>query len=183
MDTPAQPDDAPARCDLPLKYAEPRESRSRGRSFPRLSAGEVDLARRLSALLGAPTSRAGDPWPLVRALVALMSPDVVRDLRLEPEVITRDQHLALLTIDIRREVDGCDLLVRVSCEVHATEPGEDTQDVTAVEMTAWGTTVQLDAAVTLTSGELDYVDSRVEAARAWICERIHDDAIDASEVR
>jgi hypothetical protein len=166
--------------------AQDRESRAKSpahrSTFPRLTAAEVDLARRLSTLLGAPTSRAGEPWPLVRALVALMSPDVARDVRAD-ETVARDGHLALLTIDIAREADDCELTVRVVCEVHATEPGEDTQEATAVEMLAWGQRIALDAGVSLTPGEAKHVDERVEAARAWLSDRIHDDRIEAcSEV-
>jgi hypothetical protein len=166
--------------------AQDRESRAKSpahrSTFPRLTAPELDLARRLSALLGAPTSRAGEPWPLVRVLVALMSPDVVRDVRAS-ETVTRDGHLALLTIDIAREAADCELTIRVACEVHATEPSEDTQEATAVEMLAWGQRIVLDAGVSLTPGEAHHVDERVEAARAWLSERIHDDRIEAcSEV-
>lgn len=158
-----------------LDHERPCRIRCRNRaegSFPRLTAGEVDLARRLSTLLGAPTSRAGDPWPLVRTLVGLMSPDAIRDIHVDPEALTRDGEWALLTVAIRRCAAECELLVLVQCQIHAEDEGEDTQESTAAELVAYGHSVPLDAGVTLSPGELDYVEERIAAARAWLREEV-----------
>ena len=165
--------------DTPHKLNESARSGSCSCQAPRHDA---DLTRRLAGVLGTYAAQI-DPG-LTRALGMLFATDVIRGVDSPDESVTRDCEWALLSLRLPRVgPDGWVLDVLCQVQVHAFDDAEDTTDVTAVRVAHGLWSTGLDVRCHLTPGELDYLSERVEAARAWVRERCHDDDISSAEAR
>lgn len=148
----------------------------------RFDASDADLARRLCALLSTAKNphRTGQPWDLIRALAALLSPDRIEDVD-ATDAVDRDEDT--LTVTIVRRFEEWSLSIHVAVAISALRPEFDVWEVSADELCRGEASLALCSDCVLSDGETDLAAELVERERECLAAREASERVERGEAR